>query len=403
MVNQLTFRADFLFRFYKSISCGLLFSLISISCFGQLTKNTLPEKSRAYLLSGKIDEAIVAYASPAKNSTDPVWIAEYAYALALGGIYDAALIQLDRLWSIGQVPADVHYFSAQIFALMGHVRLAGEFWKESAQNRTPFWIASKSQALLQQYGRKSPAVVPMNHEELKAKFKRANELASQNSFFQAIVLFQEITDQYPDEYLPYVGFSITLEKIGALEASVHALEKGISLIGSDAEQQQIRQFMVNRLVSTSQKSKVTSGDTALKMQPMNLPEDKGPQMMAYIGGMSTSAATHLNGRFGYFISGKSNTAIDVGMTKTSAGSSSNFGLSMYSREKIFVMGYGVQATISEGTSAFYAKLSVGLSLMNKKRTASYDIFLDGNMGLAKGAIKTFNMSVGRSMYFGKRK
>lgn len=403
MVNQLTFMADFLFRLNKNIICGMLFILISTSCFGQFTKNTLPEKARDYVLSGKINEAIVTYASPAKNSNDPVWITEYAYALALGGFYDAALIQLDRLWLIEQVPAEVHSFSSQIFALMGYDKLAGEFWKESAQNRTPFWIASKSQLLLQQNRRKSPAVVPMNHEELKAKFKRANELASQNSFFQAIVLFQEITDQYPDEYLPYVGFSITLEKIGALEASVHALEKGISLIGSEAEQQQIRQFMVNRLVAISQKFKATSGSTTLKMQPMNVAEDKGPQMMAYVGGMSTSAATNLNCRFGYFISGKSNTAIDVGMTKTSAGSSSNFGLSMYSREKIFVMGYGIQATIRDGSSAFYAKLSVGLSLMNKKRTASYDIFLDGNMGLAKGAIKTFNMSVGRSMYFGKRK
>ena len=91
------------------------------------------------------------------------------------------------------------------------------------------------------------------------------------------------------------------------------------------------------------------------------------------------------------------------MTKTSSGTSSNFGLVMYSREKIFVTGYGIQATIRDGTTAFFAKLSAGLSLMNKKRTASYDIFLDGNLGLAKGAMKTFNMSVGRSMYFGKRK
>lgn len=153
MVNQLTFMADFLFRLNKSIISGMLFILINISCFGQFTKNMLPEKARDYVLSGKINEAIVTYASPAKNSNDPVWIAEYAYALALGGIYDAALIQLDRLWLIEQVPADVHYFSAQIFALMGYDNLAGEFWKESAQNRTPFWITSKSQVLLQQYRR----------------------------------------------------------------------------------------------------------------------------------------------------------------------------------------------------------------------------------------------------------
>ena len=40
---------------------------------------------------------LLSYAPLAQNSTDNTLIAEYAYALALGGIYDDALINLDRI------------------------------------------------------------------------------------------------------------------------------------------------------------------------------------------------------------------------------------------------------------------------------------------------------------------
>jgi hypothetical protein len=41
--------------------------------------------------------------------------------------------------------------------------------------------------------------------------------------------------------------------------------------------------------------------------------------------------------------------------------------------------------------------------MNRKRSASFDVFLDGQQPLApKGAATVLGMSVGRSVYFGKR-
>lgn len=404
MLNQLAVRLNFTSRFNKYFICSMLFILTNLGCFGQFQKDIAIEKARDYLISGKINDAIIAYSLPAKISSDPSLISEYAYALALGGFYDAALIQLDRLWSIDQTSADVNYFSAQIFALMGYNELASEFWKESATSRKPVWIAaSKSSILLQKYKRKYPVSGILNQEELKANFKRANELASDNSYFQALALFQEIINQYPNEFLPYVGFSITLEKIGALEKSVQILEKGISRIPDDTEHKEIKQILEQRSVSIKQKMKPLPENTILQLHQIKMPEVNGFQMMAYAGGMVTPSYTNFNCRFGYFVSGKSNASADIGLTTTSGGSSTNLGFSMYSREKIFVFGTGLQATFRDGASTLYAKISVGLSLMNKKRTASYDIFLDGNTGLNKGAPTIINMSVGRSLYFGKRK
>jgi hypothetical protein len=41
--------------------------------------------------------------------------------------------------------------------------------------------------------------------------------------------------------------------------------------------------------------------------------------------------------------------------------------------------------------------------MNKKGTASFDIFLDGKVPLKKGYSTLMGLSIGRSFYFGKRK
>ncbi len=381
----------------------MLVSLTGLTCFGQYQKNASIEKSRNLIIFGKINDAIVSYALPAKNSNDPLPVAEYAYALALGGIYDAALIQLDRLWFTEQKPVEVNFFASQVLALMGYNDLAAEFWKEPVKNKTPLWIASKSSMLLQKYKRRYPVVVQFNTEELKAEFRRANELASQNLYFQSVVLFQEIVNQYPDEYLPYIGFSITLEKIGLPELSMQVLEKGISLVSDDAEHHEMRQILEQQLISIRQKISSLPGTTSFDLKPSNVSEDKGPQMMAYAGGMATSSYSTFNCRYGYFVSGKSNASFDIGMNKTSGGSSTNLGFSIYSREKIFVSGAGLQSTIQNGAVTFYTKISVGLSFMNAKRTASYDVFLDGNMGLTKGATRTIYMSIGRSLYFGKRK
>jgi hypothetical protein len=131
--------------------------------------------------------------------------------------------------------------------------------------------------------------------------------------------------------------------------------------------------------------------------------EKGSQMMAYVGGMIASSYTNFNMRYGYFVSGKSNGSLDMGVTKTPAGNSSNMGFSFYNRQNIFVSGMGIMANFQKGTSAFYYKISVGLSFMNKKRSASYDIFLDGNKGFKNTDPTIIGMSLGRSVYFGKRK
>lgn len=361
-------------------------------------------KARNFLLTENIYEAIAAYGKLIKTDfTNPALLAEDAYALALGGIYDAALVRLDLCRSLGASSPEINYFTSQVFALMGYNDLASEFWKASAENKAPVWISAKSSLLLQKYRSKLPVTTTKTREQLIANFKHANELASQTQYFQSIALFHDIVNIYPNEYLPYVGYSITLEKTGALEKSAQTIEKAISLIGNTSEDNVKKQLLEKRLATIKQNMNLLTPYTMPEMPVIKAPDAARPQMMAYAGGMFAPNTTNFNGRIGYFISGTSNASLDFGVWKNAEYSSSNVGMSIYNRQKSLVSGAGFLMNSANGNSAFSLKLSVGFSKMNKARTTSFDIFLDMNKGLKKDALTTFCFSIGTSKYFGKRK
>ena len=404
MYNQQVIERIFSSRLFKYLFCCISLMIVTnLSCSAQSSRITYNLKSRDALISGEINSAIISYSLAAKNSKDPYLISEYAYSLALGGFYEAALIQLDRLWSIEQESTDVNFLTSQVFLLSGQSEIAEVFWKESQKNNIPEWISSKSDIFLQDFKRKLPAPVSATQEEVIANFKLANDLASRDLFFQSLALFQKTIDQCPNEFLPYIGLSLTLQKIGANEKSLQILAKGISVIPDDTEHKEIKQILEKRKLSISQSIYKSPESSLLPLHKMKENEILSSSMMAYLGGMVAPSYSNFNGRFGYYVSGKSNASIDLGVTKTAGSSYSNLGFSMYSRKETFVFGTGLQAVFRDGISSFYAKISIGLSFLNKKKTASFDVFLDGNAGLNKGAPTLINMSIGRSVYFGKRR
>jgi tetratricopeptide (TPR) repeat protein len=367
-------------------------------------ENSSKEKARNFILSENINDAIAAYAQLIKNdSTNANLLAEDAYALALGGIYDAALMRLDCIWSIGVNSPDANYFTAQVFALMGYNDLANEFWKESDKNKTPEWISNKAKILLQKFKCKSPNPSTAKSEELIANFKRANDLASKKLYLQSIALFQKVINLCPNEYLPYVGYSIALEKTGALEKSQQSIEKAISLIGTTTEDQDKKQYLEHRLAAIKGKIATIPIGIMPGFPQRIVPDVKQPQMMAYFGGSLGHSTSSLNGRIGYYISESSNASFDLGTMKSSGSAYTNLGLSVYNRQHNFVSGGGLLLSSSNSTTTLFLKLSIGFSKMNISRTSSIDIFLDVNEGLGKTALKTFGLSIGKSIYFGKRK
>jgi len=288
-------------------------------------------------------------------------IAEYAYALALSGIYDAALINLDHIKRPTN-EQEVNYFTAQVFALMGYDDIANEFWKPS-DNNIPAWIALNTAQLLEKYKNKLPKLKKTSNEELKAKFKRANELAAYHSYFQSIALFHQIIDLVPNEYLPYAGYSIPLEKIGALEASARSVEKAISLVGDHLQAAEKRQFLQHRLETIEARKAETIRNGPASEITKKL-DANHPQMIAFAGASAAPSLTTLNFRIGYYLANQTNAAFNFGVSNTPGGSSVSLGLTAYCSIRSFVYGAGVQYSSAGYSSILY---SAGLRMKFRKR------------------------------------
>ena len=366
--------------------------------------NSQNEKGRTLLLSGNVNEAIASYAPLAQNSTNTTLVAEYAYALALGGIYDAALINLDRIGSkIDE--SDVSYFTAQVFALMGYDDIAVEFWKPSENSKIPAWIALNSAILLEKFKCKLPRSKKPSREELVAKFKLANELVTDHLYLQSIALFHEIIDFLPDEYLPYAGYSVSLEKIGSIEKSTQVIEKALSLVGDHPEDLEKKQFLEQRLAAI--KELMVSPTKVNSAFQKNVLGAKHPQMMAYGGGSIASSSVSLMFKIGRFISDQSNVTCNLGITNYpgGGGASGNLGVSYYNRYHAYIYGIGLMSSGNSWSIVYSLGMELNLKFKKTKGPAfdKMQIFLDFNQGLSSGSPFSGNFSVGLPLYFGTRK
>lgn len=358
--------------------------------------------ARNNLVTGNISEAISAYSRIlAKDTANSLLISEDAYALAVGGFYDAALIRMDRIWNIGcGANPEVNFYVAQALALMGYDDIANEFWNNVKYLKAPSWISSEIKNLSDKFKRKQSGYILLSGD-LKSDFKRANELAFNRKYFEAIILFDELTKKYPNVVPPYLGYAITLERAGAYTNASKVIDRIDSIIGDNPKYSDLKSTLANHQSVIRKHVSLQGVQGQMLGQPKAMVGER-PPMMAYLGGTIMPSSFYMSGKLGYFMTDNFNASMDVGLSRVSQTTSSSLGLSMYAHRKTFVWGLGLQSNYSDALSLSY-KASVGLSFMNKSRTSSFDVLWDCNIGLSSGNPVTLGLSIGKSFYFGKRK
>ena len=380
--------------YYKNklnITVVLIFFLIPSYIFPINVEKTL-QRARSFILNGQIPQAIQAYAQISNTgNTNSAVFSEYAYALALSGIYEGAVVYLDKAKMIGKFSEEDYFFAGQIFALMGYNQLATGFLKQS---EAPKWINRKYSELYKRYILDSP--MPQE-KDLYAAFKRANYLAASGMYFQSIFLYEKIIQAQPKKYIFHVGYSIPLEKLGFRESAANEMATGLSLLPDD----------------TQDKTKLAFNERFLQLKQNNdkkqvkQPEAQGmkSQGMIYVGGSASSSYTSINGRFGLFFTNSFNASFDLGVSNDIYNNftTTSVGLSAYQRlGKVFVIGVGFSDQITD-TDNMSINPSIGFSFINKERTSSWDIFFNMYYPIADNANYLYGFSIGKSFYFGKRK
>ena len=373
--------------------------LIFLSCSAFSQPKVTQQQAQNFLVQDNINKAVAVYAQlAAQEPMNTAILQEYAYALALAGLPEIAIMYLDKVNLLG---GDKHYvfFVVQTLRVMGYGKLASGFW-DAATGEVPSWILPYYQSLR----RKHQQAVRINrNDNLYMAFTRADTLAANGMWVQTMVLLQDIIDA-SGSFFPYISRSILWEKMGKFSMAAQDLEKGIAIIKKDFRtdtflQSSLPAFEAHRnMLNEKQKAKETTTSATVIA---DLKEKYQLRNMLYVGGMYSKSFVSFNSRVGVFTQNSFSAALDCGVSGSSDVTYFNIGASGYERYKFLVGGAGFNWQFGGG-SVFNFRLTGGLSIPNKTRSCSTDIFITADIPFSDGASTTFGISFGRTFYFGKR-
>jgi hypothetical protein len=216
---------------------------------------------------------------------------------------------------------------------------------------------------------------------------------------QSIALSEEIIANYPKEYLPHVGYSIILEKLNLYPKAAQELDIAIKLMGDTPKEIEAKKVFEKRRKELADK---INSPQNIKNKWSKYKNDFNPQTMLYVGGMVTESSVSFDSRFGLFLTNTFNGAIDLNLSGGSGDFNVNLGASGYQRFGVFVWGEGLSLQMGNST-VLNLKSSLGLSFINRKRNSSWDIFFEWYVPIGKDVKSSYGISIGKSIYFGKRK
>lgn len=421
-------------------AAGLILVVMIPLCTQARDSHLSLNQVRQLVLAEKFSEAIPEYAWMVEDQANSIGhhkgvdgdlLAEYAYVLALSGMYDGALLNLDRAMAIGSSNAidpalakqaqqaaaakkqgkrkqkDVssinnssllEFYIAQVYLLMDYPAIAHVFFNEKdavSAEGVPQWVAKEYSQLAKKYTRQ-PII---NQDDFVVAMKRANLFSANKMYVQAIVLFQEMIENYPQEYMPYIGQSKVWERLGYYDKASELLTKGIALIPT-------KETETTPYVAHLQNLNEKPNELNLKPYANSLEQSR----IFYVGGTFANQYKSLTVRMG-------NSSYRARETQTTSVSFSDydgtfrvsFGTDYFKRGRFLVAGMGWSADLAKGDISYSVKLMGGYSLLYGDYSQSIDIMLSagGSASLvpAEGQKGTFiiGLSVGKSLYFGKTK
>ena len=355
------------------------------------------DKAQDFVIQSHFEKAIQLYRNNVLaqqehrafgRGVDGDMLAEYAYALALHHDFEAAIMNIDRARMLGAKHSD--FYTAQILSLMGYTDAAGQFAKSA---EVPDWLAGHYLQLGDQYRTAFRPTLTGTPDEM---LKHANQLASRGQTVQAITQFETLAtalhDNASDEGIVLIDYSTLWERIGNYSYAAHCLSRGIDLTPQSSAG---RAAFENHLTKVNQANEVFANASWLKkllgMEP--------PKMMAYVGASAAKDFYSLNGRMGLYTSNKFSASLNVGLNYASEQFSGSIGLSAYKAWGIFFAGLGISDVFYKDSDTFSITPSVGITLMNKAQTSSFDIMLSGYVPLSKDGKFSYSISIGKTIYF----
>lgn len=310
-------------------------------------------------------------------------LAEFAYALALHHDFEAALINIDRAMMLQA--SNGTFFADQILTIMGYemaaFQLSGTLPKRHIVKGYSGWIDGLYDNLANKYATK----VTINRDSPQEALRRASTLAERGQTVQAIVLYEELMEQYPSAYVIPASYSTLWEKRGNRVYAATLLKKSIELMGNaDAAERAAYEVHLRKLEA---------------VQPAGLSRlTQGMRAIVYTGASFGKDMSSLSGRVGVSTESKLSASLNANVMFWDKTAFGNIGFSAYKTWSFFVVGLGVSRQISKESKAWGLAPSVGLTFINKAQNASFDITAAGQIPFASETKFSYSLSVGTTFY-----
>ena len=365
--------------------------------------------------------AIDKYSELLKKEDNSTVRAEYAYALALAKCYDGAIMNLDKVLISGKADKTTLFYTAQVLKLMEYDELADVFWTAAVSNPPSWlWASDKYISLADKY--KSMATI--NTDALGTALQRVNFLVAQKQYIQSIVLYQELVETYPNEYLPYIGFSALWESLGYKELAIKYLRQGLAVMGNNKtkfDTYGIYQKHLDKLeTDNNYESKLFQSHKLKELgeqkeQNSSENNDKFKRHFGYIGTTYINKTFTFNAKYGFYTSEKTTFSFNLGYSTYNKSTLYTGALSYSFRPLDRVLDddfyMGISATgqmtgigVSEtgektgGEFDFGLGLVEGVSIPLKNKKSSIDLTL-GIYYMFKTKNMSCNVAIGYTRYF----
>lgn len=359
-------------------------------------KGDVEKRASAQMLvkQGNLEEALFLYkelvdTAQAKRvvgrEVDGDLLAEYAYTLALNHDFELALMYIDRSWALSAKNRE--FYTSNILHLMGHNEAALQFNQE---NDAPSWTKD----FYKDFNNKYSVTGTIRTGNAENDMKRAYMLTANNQYILAIALYEELAKQFPSATVLYVNESAVWEKIGKLDHAATLLKKGLDLMTDTLTLSDNKHIYETHL----QKIESSSFKLTHPTWTQHLFGIETPKLMIYGGaGLGSSQYTFI-ARAGVYTSNRFSGSLNLGLTYANEQFAFSWGLAGYKVYHIFMFGIGINNQITKEQKTWNLAPSVGITLMNEKQTASYDITFSLNVPFSKERFLSYSLTFGRTLY-----
>lgn len=353
-------------------------------------------QARMDVYNEKFEKAVEKYAKLVRENDNKSVSSEYAYALALSGCYDGALMNLDKVVASGQADKDVLFFTSQVLRLMEYDSVAEVFWSYGGLNKSypPSWISGRYKEFVKKYRH----AATINTDDMATALQRANKLADRHQIIQSLVLFLELIEVYPEEYLPYVGLSALWENLGCLKEAEKCLSKGIEKMGR--KKFQIDPFGAYEKHLESLKTGTAVDNMTLQQSRSNEVVGDKRKSFSYFGVSYINKSWALNWRYGLYVD--ANTSFSVGLSFFTADGIANYSADVSAMVKVgkaFLAGANLSAQFSKEYFRFGIGPTLGFAIPLSNGKSSIDILGTINIYMQKEIQVGSSASIGYTHYF----